>query len=245
MLKLEWSRLAALRGARRRPWLAGMALAALVAATGAGLWQQRSQRLARDRERQEALSAPLTTVTALGRLEPVGEVLNVVPPAAAAAGAQVRLRRLLVEEGAWVEAGQLLAEMDSLPRLSRAVEEAEAQVAIAETQLQVAIARQRSQLESQRARVASAEAKLRTAAAEERRYRLIVEQGAASVSLYESKRQELEAAPCSAAGDPCGSATTGDLGDNVLRNDQPGGGHGSPGSGGGSRPSATQPGRTQ
>jgi len=194
MLKLEWSRLTALRGARRRPWLAGMALAALVAATGAGLWQQRSQRLARDRERQEALSAPLTTVTALGRLEPVGEVLNVVPPAAAAAGAQVRLRRLLVEEGAWVEAGQLLAEMDSLPRLSRAVEEAEAQVAIAETQLQVAIARQRSQLESQRARVASAEAKLRTAAAEEQRYRLIVEQGAASVSLYESKRQELEAA---------------------------------------------------
>ena len=193
MLRLDWSRLALWRRARRRPWLAWLTLAALLTATGAGLHQQRSQRLARERERQAALNAPLATVTALGRLEPVGEVRNVVPPAAAAAGAQVRLRRLLVEEGAWVEAGQLLAEMDSLPRLTRSVEEAEAQVAIAQTQLQVAIARQRSQLESQRARVASAAAKLRAAAAEERRYGLIVREGATSLSLYESKRQELEA----------------------------------------------------
>ncbi len=54
------------------------------------------------------------------------------------AGAQVRLRSLQIDEGSPVSAGQLLATMDSLPRLSRAVDEAAAQVAIAETQLRVA-----------------------------------------------------------------------------------------------------------
>jgi HlyD family secretion protein len=179
---------------RARPWISGVVLFVLVSLAGTALWRQREHRLALQREQQAVLSAPITTVTALGRLEPVGEVINVVPSASAPAGAQLRLLRLLVEEGDAVEAGQLLAEMDSLPRLSRAVDEAEAQVAIAQTQLQVAIARQRSDLESQRARVASAEAKLRTAAAEENRYRLIYEQGAASASLYDSRLQEFEAA---------------------------------------------------
>jgi HlyD family secretion protein len=179
---------------RSRPWLIGVAAAVLLAGSGALLWSQRQQRLAQELQRQAALERPITTVTALGRLEPVGEVIQVVPPSAAPAGAQVRLRRLLVDEGDPVEPGQLLAELDSLPRLSRAVDEAAAQVAIAETQLRLARARQHSQLAAQRARVASAEAAVRAAAAEERRYRQITEQGAASASLYESRRLELETA---------------------------------------------------
>ena len=137
-----------------RAWLGWIALAAVVAGgSGTALWHQQAQRQTQLRQQQAALNVPITTVTALGRLEPVGEVLNVVPPASAAAGAQVRLKRLLVKEGDWVKPGQLLAEMDSLPRLNRAVEEAEAQVAIAATQLRLAAARQRSQLLSQSARV--------------------------------------------------------------------------------------------
>ena len=178
-----------------RAWLGWIVLAAVAAGgSGTALWHQQARRQAQLRQQQGAMSNPITTVTALGRLEPVGEVLNVVPPASAAAGAQVRLKRLLVEEGDWVEPGQRLAEMDSLPRLNRAVEEAEAQVAIAATQLRLAAARQRSQLLSQSARVARAEANVRAAAAEERRYHQIYTQGAASASLYEQRLLALETA---------------------------------------------------
>ena len=160
--------------------------------TGAVLWHQRVQRQALERQQKAALSNPITTVTALGHLEPVGEVVNVAPPSSVAMGGQVGLKRLLVDEGDWVEPGQLLAVMDSLPRLTRAVVEAEAQVAIADTQLKVATARHRSQLAAQRARTATAEANLRVATDEERRYRQIYEEGAASATFYENRLLALE-----------------------------------------------------
>lgn len=176
---------------RRRLQLAALLVLTLA---GTGLVQISLQDQQRKRARQAALTAPITTVTALGRLEPVGEVISVAPAASAMGGAQVRLRQLLVDEGDTVRQGQLLAEMDSLARLSRAVEEAAAQVAIAQTQLQVAAASQRSELQSQRARVLRAQANLRTAAAEERRYRELYRSGAASASLYESRSLSLETA---------------------------------------------------
>lgn len=168
-----------------------LALILVLAAAGLGGWRLHQQRQADQQARQAALQAPITTVTALGRLEPVGEVVNVVPPVSTSAGGVVRLKRLLVEEGDPVEPGQLLAEMDSLPRLHRAVEESQAQVAIAETQVKLAVARQRSQLQIQRARLATAEANLRAAAAEERRYRLLYTEGAATASFYENRYQVL------------------------------------------------------
>jgi HlyD family secretion protein len=178
----------------RRRHLLQAALAVVAVVIGAGLVQVGLQHQQRQRARQAALVAPITTVTALGRLEPEGEVVSVAPPAGAMGGAQVRLRRLLVEEGDTVRPGQLLAEMDALGRLSRAVDEAAAQVAIAQTQLQVAAATQRSELQSQRARVQRAQANLRTAAAEERRYRDLYRSGATSASLYESRTLSLETA---------------------------------------------------
>ena len=184
-----------LRSLTTRQRRQAMAAATLVVLIGGGLVLHRTQQAQqRERARQAALAAPITTVTALGRLEPEGEVISVAPPAGAMAGAQVRLRRLLVEEGDTVRQGQLLAEMDSLPRLSRAVDEAAAQVAIAQTQLQVATATQRSELRTQQARLQRAEANLRTAAAEERRYRELYRSGAASASLYDSRSLSLETA---------------------------------------------------
>ncbi len=169
----------------------GLGAILLIAAV---LISQKLQRQERERQRQAALQAPITTVTALGRLEPVGEIINVAPPAGPSAGAQVRIRSLLVEEGSPVAAGQLLATMDSLPRLSRAVDEAAAQVAIAETQLKVAQARQRSELVSQLARVRRARANVNTTSAEARRYAELFRSGAASASLYESHRLSLDTA---------------------------------------------------
>lgn len=184
---------------RRWPWLRSprlrLALLLVLVVVGFGACaQQRSQRMARERQRQALLAAPITTVTALGRLEPAGEVINVAAPGGSAGGQPVRLRRLLVEEGDVVERGQLLAEMDSLSRLSRAVQESQSQVALAETRLQVAIATQASDVLAQRARVQRARANLRTAAAEERRYRELYASGATSASVYEARVFTLESA---------------------------------------------------
>ena len=177
---------------QRRNAIAAVTLVGVIA--GGLLLQRTLQEQQRQQARLAALAAPITTVTALGRLEPESEVLSVAPPAGAMAGAQVRLKRLLVEEGDTVRPGQLLAEMDSLARLSRTVDEAAAQVAIAQTQLQVAAATQRSELQTQLARLQRAEANQRTAAAEERRYRELYRSGAASASLYESRSLSLETA---------------------------------------------------
>ncbi|MBU6249903.1 MAG: HlyD family efflux transporter periplasmic adaptor subunit [Cyanobacteria bacterium REEB417] len=172
----------------------GVAITVGVVLGGVTLVHRHLQDQQRQRVRQAAMTAPITTVTALGRLEPEGEVISVAPPAGAMAGAQVRIKRLLVDEGDTVRPGQLLAEMDSLNRLNRGVDEAAAQVAIAQTQLQVAAATQRTELQSQRARLLRAQANLRTAAAEERRYRDLYRSGAASASLYESRSLSLETA---------------------------------------------------
>lgn len=186
------ARLRSLTARQRRN---AMAAAMAVVVIAGGLMLHRTQRAQqRERARQAALAVPVTTVTALGRLEPEGEVISVAPPAGAMAGAQVRLRRLLVEEGDTVGQGQLLAEMDSLTRLNRAVEEAAAQVAIAQTQLQVATATQRSELHTQQARLQRAEANLRTAAAEARRYGELYRSGATSASLFESRVLSLDTA---------------------------------------------------
>ena len=181
-----------LRPQRRRQLQTAIAVGVVLSAAALVRMHQRDQQ--RQRDRQAALATPITTVTALGRLEPEGEVISVAPPAGAMGGAQVRLKRLLVDEGTTVRAGQLLAEMDSVTRLNRAVDEAAAQLAIAQTQLQVATATQRTELQSQRARVLRAQANLRTAAAEERRYRDLYRSGAASASLYESRSLNLETA---------------------------------------------------
>lgn len=132
-LQQRWAELP--RQRQRQSLVLGVGALALLAAL---IGTQALLRQRQEQQRLAALQAPITTVTGLGRLEPVGEVIAVAPPAGSMAGAQVRLRSLQVDEGSPVSAGQLLATMDSLPRLSRAVDEAAAQVAIAETQLRVA-----------------------------------------------------------------------------------------------------------
>lgn len=173
--------------ARRRHTTMAAALVGLLLLLAWGA-QQARQREQLERQRQAALAVPITTVTALGRLEPESRVINLAPPAGSVQLAQGRLKSLLVEEGDQVRQGQLLATMDSLPRLSRAVDEAAAQVAIAETQLRVASASLRSDLQTQRAKVRRAEANLRTEAAEEQRYRDLFRNGATSASVYEGQR---------------------------------------------------------
>lgn len=76
--------------------------------------------------------APSLTVSALGRLEPSGEIVQV---AALAGTAGARLEKLLVKRGDWVKAGQVLAVLDLQARYQVAVEQAQSRVRIAEAQL--------------------------------------------------------------------------------------------------------------
>ena len=72
------------------------------------------------------------TVTALGKLAPKGEVIKLSAPTS---NEGVKIEKLLVEEGATVKAGQLIAILDSQGRLQAAVNEARAKVSVAQASL--------------------------------------------------------------------------------------------------------------
>ncbi|WP_139276704.1 efflux RND transporter periplasmic adaptor subunit [Spirulina major] len=81
---------------------------------------------------EEAAIAPLESITALGRIEPLGEVIQLSPPPALG-GAKVE--RLLVEEGQTVIANQVVAQLDNYDRLQAALDKARQDVKVAESEL--------------------------------------------------------------------------------------------------------------
>ncbi|BAY07587.1 ABC exporter membrane fusion protein [Calothrix sp. NIES-2098] len=72
------------------------------------------------------------TVTALGRLEPNGEVIKLSAPTTNEGN---RVEQLLVKEGDRVKAGQIIAIMDSRDRLQASLGEAQRQVQVAKSRL--------------------------------------------------------------------------------------------------------------
>jgi HlyD family secretion protein len=108
-------------------------LAALsIGCVGAGLfiWQQ-SQNAA-VQQAQMAVPPVINTITALGRLQPQGEVIKLSAPTSTNGN---RVDRLLVKEGDRVKIGQLIAILDSHDRLQAALAEAQQQVASARAKL--------------------------------------------------------------------------------------------------------------
>jgi HlyD family secretion protein len=129
--------------------------------------------------------APLPTVTALGRLAPIGEVRTIAAPSSTTG--QQTILRLLVEEGDAVRQGQVLAVLDGQPRLQAAVDRADAQVQLARNRLSIARADHLSGLAGQLAKVQSLQAQLRTAESERLRYQSLYLSGALSASDREAK----------------------------------------------------------
>lgn len=113
-----------------------------------------------DRQQQAATAAKqaqLTavivpkTVTALGKLEPTGKVINLSAPASTEG---VKIDRLLVAEGNTAKAGQLIAILDSQGRLQAAVNEAQGKVAIAQANLaKVKAGAKQGEIDAQKANV--------------------------------------------------------------------------------------------
>ncbi|WJI23575.1 ABC exporter membrane fusion protein [Thermosynechococcus sp. QKsg1] len=130
-----------------RPWLIGGAIAIGLGSLAFSLnyWQQR-QRVNEEQAIQAALANPMSDrITALGRLEPEGEVVAVSAPSMTE-----RLGQLLVREGDRVVAGQPLAYLDTYP-------ERKAERDLAASQLQEARLRYEAETRLAVAQIAEAE----------------------------------------------------------------------------------------
>ena len=146
----------------------------------------------------------IKTVTALGRLEPQGEVIKLSAPTSNQGN---RVDRLLVKEGDRVKAGQVVAVLDSYNRLAAALSEAQEQVAVTEAKLAVIqagakngeIVAQRAEItrlsaerqgnaEAQAATVARLQSELQNAQTEFNRYQSLYRDGAISASQRDSKQ---------------------------------------------------------
>ncbi|WP_225913766.1 ABC exporter membrane fusion protein [Leptolyngbya ohadii] len=160
---------------------------------------------------QPEVAPRVQTVTALGYLEPRGEVIKLSAPSPG--GSTSRVEQLLVKQGEVVKAGQIIAVLDSRDRLQAALVEAQKQVNVAQSNLavvkagakrgevnaqQAEIARLAAQrqgdVQAQAATVARLEAELQNAQAEAQRYELLYQQGAVSASLRDSKALTLATA---------------------------------------------------
>lgn len=181
----------------------------IVMAVGTGLytfnafWQP-------EPEPSPAITPTLKSVSALGRIEPLGEVIQLSPPASLGGA---KIAELLIVEGDRITAGQTVAILDEYSRLQAAVDETKQQVQVAQANLETvkagaktgeieaaraAVKRLEEQLKgeeiTQRATIARLEAELRNAESEFRRYQSLATAGAISESDLDLRRLNLETA---------------------------------------------------
>ncbi|MCA1994477.1 MAG: ABC exporter membrane fusion protein [Coleofasciculus sp. S288] len=104
-------------------------------------------------------SPVLRAITALGRLEPQGEVIQLSVPTSLQGA---RIAEVLVSEGAEIRANQVIAVLDNRDRLQAAVERAEKQVKVAQANLEkVRAGAQVGAIAAQEAKIQRLEAELR------------------------------------------------------------------------------------
>ena len=150
----------------------------------------------------------ITTVTALGRLEPSGEIIRVSVSSGVEGN---RLEELLVDEGDEVERDEIIAVLDSRDRLQAALNQAQEQVAVTQANLnlvkagaktgeiqaqEAAIARieaeRSNDIMAQLATVSRIKAEVDNARVEYQRYEQLHKDGAISASERDSKYLRLK-----------------------------------------------------
>ncbi len=140
--------------------LAVLATAATLAVGGVTaytLWRFQSSQ---SRVEQTPLASvpEVKTVTALGRLEPRGEVIRLSAPTSAEGS---RVEQLLVKEGDRVKVGQVIAILDNRARLQAALMEAQTQVSVARSRLdQVKAGAKTGEIQAQEAKYQQTKAEL-------------------------------------------------------------------------------------
>ena len=168
---------------RRGRILAGLVTLALAAGGYAVLTRGEATRPATS---VAAAPAGPIGVGALGRVEPASRIRRLTQPGGMAV---TRLDRLLVEEGAVVEAGQLLAEFADAAQKDAAVAQAMAAVAEYRASLdRIRAAGRPSEIEAQRARIAALQAQEDLALREAGRADRLVPTGAGAVAQADRNR---------------------------------------------------------
>jgi HlyD family secretion protein len=114
----------------KNPWLLGAAVAAITL-TGSTAFYTLSRQPTQTAGPELATPVP-TKISALGRLEPEAEILQLAPPSSLE---NDRLLELRVKDGDTVKAGEIVAVLDSRDRLQDELQQAQAQVAIAQSKL--------------------------------------------------------------------------------------------------------------
>ncbi|YAF94173.1 MAG: ABC exporter membrane fusion protein [Nodularia sp. CChRGM 3473] len=149
-------------------------------------------------------------VTALGRLQPQGEVTNLSAPNSVNGA---RVERLLVREGEEVKAGQVLAYLENYARSTAALQQSLDQLEVAKARLaQVKAGARTGDIEAQKAAIARLESQLKgdvaagqatinriqaevdNAQTENERYQQLYRQGAIAASIADSKALQLKTA---------------------------------------------------
>ena len=152
----------------------------------------------------------IKTITALGRLEPAGEIIEVSVSSSSEGN---KIEELLVTEGEIVSKGQVIAVLDSRDRLESALKQAQARVDTAQANLarvkagaqtgeieaqQATISRIKAELKNdiaaQQATISRIKAELKNAQIEDQRYQQLYNQGAVSASQRDSKELTLATA---------------------------------------------------
>ncbi len=163
-----------------------------------------------DSSQATVIAQPIRAVTALGRLEPRGEVIQISAPMYSEGA---KIAELRVEETDQVKAGQILAVLDRRDRLQAVLEQTQRQVRLAQAQLaQVQAGAKRGAIQAQQAQIEQVQAQLRddvaakratverqsaevrNAQLEAQRYQALYLDGAVSASLRDSKQLTLETA---------------------------------------------------
>lgn len=187
-------------------WLVALIVAAVAATGGIIFWALRPA------SQNEPTAVSTTSpdeagpgeVTALGRLEPEGEVVKVAAPSALGSA---RVARLLVKEGVPIKPGQPLAVMDVYNRLLAEGMQAEAQVREAQTRLaqvqagakqgdiiaqQAAVQSQQAKVKSQEAALAKLGVELQNAEREFQRYEQLYKEGGLAAADLDTRRLQVE-----------------------------------------------------
>ena len=137
-----------------------IAIAASLLVSGVGIytavrWQNSAETNA---PVTEAIQPEVKTVTALGRLEPKGEIVKLSAPVSNEGS---RVEKLLVKEGDSIKTGQEIAILDSRDRLLAALAEAEQAVSVAQANLdKVQAGAKRGEIDAQKAQIARIQAQL-------------------------------------------------------------------------------------
>lgn len=193
-----------------KPWVSGLLGILVIATTGASVYVATQFSQPRPRTNSATATPVAESITALGRLQPATEVVQLSAPLVLDGD---RVAQLLAEEGNQVQTGQVVAILDSRDRLQDELRQAQEQIRVAQARLaqvqagaktgeiqaqQATITRLQAQLQgdviAQNAAIARRRAEVRTAQAEYDRFGQLFQQGAVSASTLDSKRLTFETA---------------------------------------------------